>query len=541
MTDIAQEDTLTEEIQFEDLDCFWMDNGLPVFIGNYDNICEIVESMGFSIYYILTNNLKTSETTSTNSTTKVVTKTTTVTRNMQLYKVVNNFVGRSVSLSNDPFSSDFVQLKEEALYTMPAIPHVIVDKLDQFFRLVDAQHGTESIVMLTYDMDKEGPQGWGILVPDQANTAVHCNYDPNSVAEIKPDNVMIVGSVHSHPGMSAYASGTDHQDQADFDGLHITYGWQKSVNNGATQYHIELQMAGKAYTLKPEDVFEDFTIDKEPDPEVVGWSTKVKKELPPSWGGYQTEYRHPLPTGTQDLPLTHGTASPTKENKLSGLDDLRKRFHQVNDFNIENNAIVVAEVDSYNNGELKTFCPSCGTVLDEFNFFNTYCDFCYIPIAERDTPVDTIIMNVAQYCKDLYIDEDCPLYLWSIDKDGTQALMKIVENSISENVKKILVDELITTDSYGYSSRPDIDPQLLFEFDDLTRRIQFYSKDSECSSCQHYYDVKCPAFIDILNKWVEDPQTNLHMLEETIHDDGCNMYELYSSYQNTYSTYDDDR
>jgi hypothetical protein len=81
----------------------------------------------------------------------------------------------------------------------------------------------------------------------------------------------------------------------------------------------------------------------------------------------------------------------------------------------------------------------------------------------------------------------------------------------------------------------------LFEFDDLTRRIQFYSKDSECSSCQHYYDVKCPAFIDILNKWVEDPQTNLHMLEETIHDDGCNMYELYSSYQNTYSTYDDDR
>ena len=74
---------------------------------------------------------------------------------------------------------------------------------------------------------------------------------------------MIVGSVHSHPGMPAYASGTDHADQADFDGVHITFGWQNNVNSGATQYHIELQVSGESYTLKPEDVFEGYTLQKQ--------------------------------------------------------------------------------------------------------------------------------------------------------------------------------------------------------------------------------------------------------------------------------------
>jgi hypothetical protein len=143
-------------------------------------------------------------------------------------KVVNNIIGRSVSQVEDEIA-DLAAVRETAEYTLPGIPLEIVNRLDDFFRLVDAQHGTEAIVMLTFDPTKSDSSGWGVLVPEQTNTSVHCNYNPDSIVAEKPDHVMIVGSVHSHPGMAAYASGTDHADQADFDGIHITYGWQKSV------------------------------------------------------------------------------------------------------------------------------------------------------------------------------------------------------------------------------------------------------------------------------------------------------------------------
>lgn len=296
------------QITLEDLDYFWMPNGVPCFLANKKDICSIIEGFGFQIYYLISNDFKETQTTTTTynaptnngnkyygygansyytNNTSTTTTATKVERSPKLFKVVNNFVGRTVSISTDEFPEEFRDIEEESIYSMPPIPLDIVNKLDEFFRLVHSQHGTESIVILTYDATKSGSDGWGVLVPEQTNTAAHCKYDADSIAAIKPDNVIIVGSVHSHPEMPAYASGTDHDDQADFDGVHITYGWQKSVNNGATQYYAELQMAGKNYKLDIEDVFESVTLQKDPDPEVVEWSTKVKKAFPLS-GGVQS-------------------------------------------------------------------------------------------------------------------------------------------------------------------------------------------------------------------------------------------------------------
>jgi hypothetical protein len=272
------------KITLDDLTYFWAKDGLPVFFADRDNIEDCIEDLGFSIYYLLCNiaedkNLPapkpagytTYSTTNTFGATTVQTTATT-----GLVKIVNNIVGRSVSEVKDEITSH-TYIRETAEYNLPAIPFEMITRLDEFFRLVDAQHGTESIVLLTFDPSKTDSSGWGILVPEQTNTSVHCNYNPDSIVAEKPENVLIVGSVHSHPGMAAYASGTDHADQADFDGLHITFGWQKTVNNNATQYYIEMQMGGSSWTLKPDDVFENFTVQKDPDPTVVEWSTKVKK------------------------------------------------------------------------------------------------------------------------------------------------------------------------------------------------------------------------------------------------------------------------
>ena len=358
-------------------------------MANREDICEVVEYFGFNIYYLLGNVEKTTTTTPPSNTTykaanapaPAAVKVTT--SNMQLFKVVNNFVGRTVTPSAESFDPQFIAVQEEATYNMPPIPHVLVDKLDQFFRLVDAQHGSESIVMLTYDLEKEGSEGWGILVPDQTNTSVHCNYDPNSIAEVKPDNVMIVGSVHSHPGMSAYASGTDHKDQADFDGIHITFGWQKSVQNGATQYYAEMQMSGQAYKLDIEDVFEDYVVEKAPDPEVVAWTGKVKKALPPQ----------PLAgvsSGIIPLNQTVTPATPPPAFIPGGSRKLEKRSQVIPfDRNTYPGAIA-AEIDISGNSSM--ICPSCLIALFKTEIYQgSGCPACDIPIVPMNNDISDII------------------------------------------------------------------------------------------------------------------------------------------------------
>ena len=542
----------------DDLEHFWADNGLPIFMANRDDICDVVENIGFQIYYLLTNNIKNSNVTSTNPTNKVVTTTSVSTRTMQLFKVVNNFIGRVVTPSNDPFDNSFIKIEEEALYTMPSIPHVMIEKLDQFFRLVDAQHGTESIVMLTYDINETGPEGWGILVPDQSNTSVHCNYEPQSIADIKEDHIMIVGSVHSHPGMSAYASGTDHQDQADFDGIHITFGWQKSVNNGATQYYIEMQMAGKAYKLDPEDVFEDYIIEKAPDPEVVEWTEKVKKVLPPTLGGMHT------PTlgqtqASQLTPLasTGSGAKPSVNDRIEVFAKLRQRFYNVSNISVEKDAIIVAEITPH--GINKNFyCPLCQFVLDEYNLFNGYCDECYLPISELNTPISKIVTALSYYCSDLRINTNVPVYLWSIDAHNVECIMKIIEGSLSEEIRKEIEadntgnkyndfldqeqfgSKLVCCNQYIDSNRlcgcnAPLTNSDLFLFDEYIDRVNVYDVNSDCASCNNYYDGKCTRYRNIITDWINNPDMNPESLKESINDEMCPEWSPYA--RESYSHY----
>lgn len=531
----------------EDLDYYWMENGIPVFVATLPNICDIVESLGFNIYYLLSNKITTSAATSNNSSNNNNNKSThqsppVTTTSMQLFKVVNNMVGRTVSPSSDAFDNTVVCVEESAIYTMPLIPHILIDKLDQFFRLVDAQHGTESIVMLTYDLDKQGPEGWGILVPDQSNTSVHCNYDPHSIAEIKPDNVMIVGSVHSHPGMSAYASGTDHKDQADFDGIHITFGWQKTVNNNATQYYIEMQMAGTAYKLDPSIVFEDYYVEKTPDPDVVEWSTKVKKAFPPSMGGAL-----PLPqAGTKPQDSTDPGTSSSVLISPSWFNN----YQTVPEFNIpDTQYILVAEVE--NEPDKNIFCPSCDQYLDAGSVVAGYCDFCILPIAFKNQSLDLILENLIYMSKRFKRETNLPVYIWCKDPDNTDFVINIFQNLSAEIDSSSAVDytdvklsEIIDTAEYEYQSSAsseillvqgvEISAQDINLFESITRDIDVYDKaDYRCGGCEFYYETSCSRYLNQLVIYKKNKNTPLHNFHNSIDSKNCDEFVEYN--WNSYS------
>lgn len=543
---------MSEETTLDDLDIIWMGDGLPCFFADRDDICDLVESFGFNIYYLIANEAKEVKPPTTTGKGVAPVQTPVTVYSSKIFKVVNNFVGRSVSIANPPFStSEFISVEEQCEYSMPAIPHVLIEKLDQFFRLVDAQHGTESIVMLTYDLEKTGSEGWGILVPDQTNTSVHCNYDPDSIAQIKPDNVMIVGSVHSHPGMAAYASGTDHADQADFDGIHITFGWQKSVNNGATQYYIELQMAGTAYKLDPEDVFEDYLLDKSPDPEVVGWTDKVKKVSPPTTGGtvtptpgeaYQTP-RQPVTLKTPDSTAT-GT-SPSYSFKNSRFINYPPHISQIVNESTELDMDSLIICEAFENADKKTHtCPGCFTTVPSYDVYaHSCCSLCDIPLSEPDTSADQLIWNMFDYCKDRNIPTDVALYLYTKDNSQSLMLLRLTPTTMDEYANGQWADVDTPTSSsvssesltLCCSSRPIecyCQVQVLeldsIDFDTFLGSTNVYHPTTRCTGCYHYYDAKCPRYSEQIVDFMTNKNDRKPLdYEHHISGEDCPQYSSY--------------
>jgi len=556
-------------ITLDSLKHFWLPNGAPCFLADDIDICNSIESLGFQIYYLIGyQGVTTSSTTSYKPGTPSTT-TQTTTYKSKIFKVVNNFVGRAISETEEDFGVGVVALEQESQYTMPSIPNVIVKKLDEFFRLIYAQHGTESIVLLTYDTKKQGPDGWGILVPEQTNTSAHCSYDPDSIVDLKNDDVLIVGSVHSHPEMPAYASGTDHTDQADFDGVHITYGWQKSVSNGATQYHLELQMAGTSYKLNVEDVFEDILTNKNPDPEVVAWSEKVKKVLPP-----QQQL-----AGVMGSPITTDITVP--EFTPGGRRKPPKRDMFIPFDKAMYNGVIAAEVDISGNSNM--ICPSCSIALFKTEIYQgSACPACDIPIVAMNDDLNNIVNSVDIYQMERNLSTFVPYYLWATDnlaKDDFIMILKpadprvpleersnpdedgypvqhvnVLEDDDDDDVHHVSLlkeddDDSINvfeddTDPWFFSTlccgvplegpatackcEITVLPNDTSHFDEVisSKNIDIYEKDSECETCANYYLPSCPKYREQVVLFVIDQQLPTTKLN------GCEHWRSYEDSNN---------
>jgi len=568
-------------VTLDDLKHFWMPSGVPCFLADRENICDIVEDMGFQIYYIISNNKIETKTTQTNSPATANTygygatsfnsntqTTFKIERKTQLFKVVNNFVGRVVSISTDELPKEFIDIEEECTYTMPLIPLDIVRKLDEFFRLVHSQHGTESIVILTYDTTKTGSAGWGVLVPEQTNTAAHCKYDADSIAAIKPDNVIIVGSVHSHPEMAAYASGTDHEDQADFDGVHITYGWQKHVNNGATQYYAELQMAGKNYKLDMEDVFETITLEKDPDPEVVEWSTKVKKAFPPYQGGLSPRSwettQTPTSTQTPQYGLRTGKVAGGSKYGTRNIALYNTKHKEATDsFGIPANSVIATEIDFDEHG--RAHCFICEYPIGIADVTAGFCDICETPLIHPEDHMSTIVEKIETYLVINNLPYTHPSYLYFVKDNQKPEIMKMNNEILfytkNSTVHKPTDEETLSNlqdSKYDYAHIPEIDQHFptgymvccgvreedrdhdctcavkistddVLDFDDyLSNNIDLYAPRSSCHDCTFFYSVKCPAYREILTEYVRS-KSNFNLLLYANSVTGCSNFENYTN------------
>lgn len=412
----AIDDTVEAEIVVPDLDIRYLTNGLPLVIANQPEIIERVRAeCGFNQFYLVAHkktvekwegkNIAGHGWVAAGSADHFTPK---------IMKVVFNTVGWSIHEAPEE-DLGLAWVEQSACFTLPKIPIELIYKMDAFFRTVARELQTEAIVILTFDETVDGPdstKGWGICVPKQENTPGHCQYDQLSIIDAKPDDAIIVGTAHSHPNMSAFASGTDHHDQADFDGIHITFGWQSTVNAGATQFHLELQMGGQNWTLKPEQIFTEAP--KPPEfPEVDEWKKNVSKRQPA-----QTHVRKTYtPPHTPSGPTTHVPSSRIFDSGFSGTAgygatnrgylaaqqayaDDTKRTHPDGCPDIKK-YIAIVELLEDNEAE----CPICTEALDSRLVENRRCPKCWNFLALPGEDIDDV-MNARIAVKLDYFDID---------------------------------------------------------------------------------------------------------------------------------------
>lgn len=360
MTDAVTDVVEEVEEAVDELNYIYLSDGLPLFLGviekSLDTAVGHAKDMGHTSFYILGDH------TPVDANKKVLPARPIV------FKVVMNTVSLSVYPVEPDAKLGFDHIDVNAHFRLPKIPWEMVERLDSFFRRVDEEKGgSEAIVVLGFDERCDDATGWRIMVPTQRNTAAYCNYDPASVVDVISDEdidyVQQVGTIHSHPGMSAFASHTDAGDQYNNDGLHITFGWPRSTNK--TEFHIEVQAGGIKWTFQPDAIFEQPP--KKDFPELNEWVSRVTKDVTP-----------PLVQGANKTKTTTGgtvtTSSGLGYTILPGAPDPKK-------------FIIVASLLRPD----AVACPVCALALSPDLIDKRRCSRCDSYLALPDEDIDQLI------------------------------------------------------------------------------------------------------------------------------------------------------
>lgn len=127
-----------------------------------------------------------------------------------------------------------------------------------FFGRVYQLHRSESVVLLLWDLEA---QRYKVLVPEQ-EAGVWESYggtrspdDVRYTVPLLPPRHLLVGDIHCHGNMAAFASSTDRADERYRDGVHVIVG---HVESEPPEFHLELAIDGSRFGLEMGQVFEGY-------------------------------------------------------------------------------------------------------------------------------------------------------------------------------------------------------------------------------------------------------------------------------------------
>lgn len=156
------------------------------------------------------------------------------------------------------------------VFNAPCIARADLKQVESFFRAVYRQHQGEAIVFLYFTPAQGGK--WRFTSIPQEVSSAHLKWKTPGPA---PKGWYLAGSFHSHNVMSAFHSGTDNQDELNWDGIHVTIG---KILNPTPEYAASVVIRGERFEVGIDELVE-------PTEEVdfpKNWMEQVSKYVPPA-------------------------------------------------------------------------------------------------------------------------------------------------------------------------------------------------------------------------------------------------------------------
>jgi hypothetical protein len=138
----------------------------------------------------------------------------------------------------------------------PRLGTVDLEDIVGFFDHVYRLHGSESAVLLFWDLAQ---QRYVIHVPDQEATVWESSAGIRSPLDVRyalpvppPAGHLLVGDIHCHGNLGAFASATDRQDERYRDGVHVVIG---HIECEPPEFHVEFAVDGARFSVMFDQVF----------------------------------------------------------------------------------------------------------------------------------------------------------------------------------------------------------------------------------------------------------------------------------------------
>jgi len=159
-------------------------------------------------------------------------------------------VGLMESISKVDKISILGDLKPYAKLHIEKIPGPVFGKIYSFFKEVYKEFYSECVALLYYNPKTKK---YKTYIPNQEVSSASVDYVKNKTFK----DHMLMCSIHSHASMSAFHSGTDSDDEKNFDGLHVTVG---KMNQDTLDISASIVANGSRFIVNPLDYIDNLDL-----------------------------------------------------------------------------------------------------------------------------------------------------------------------------------------------------------------------------------------------------------------------------------------
>lgn len=184
---------------------------------------------------------------------------------------------------------------------------------------------------------------WAVKCPDQNGSGASVSYEDDGSG--MPAGFSIIGSIHTHPEMSAFWSGTDLNDQKKKHGIHFVFG----LHDGLVRYSlVTVFTPTEQFNQNIHDVVEDFDW-AQVYPPVAEWVETIKKQA----------YRRPVVVYTGKTSVTSYKYNRNKYDwSRYGASGSTSSYAGYSDYDYDDHYGLYGYGDSYNWGDDYDYTPA---------------------------------------------------------------------------------------------------------------------------------------------------------------------------------------